>query len=180
MAKRLNTVETIRINTRDRDLSYRWYRNQVKELTLSKVQLRNDIRNQAILSTNITIGKLYLFTYDPKWKDVLPVYDTYPLVFPFNYAKGGFLGINLHYLPYGFRFFLIEALAPYLQANNPMREIDRLRLSWRILNRVAGVGSLNDAVKHYLLSHVKSSFMEIKYLDWKTASTLPVQNFIKK
>ena len=44
------------------------------------------------------IGGFYLYQYDPKWKDKLPWYDIYPLVFPFDYA-GGFYGINVHYLP---------------------------------------------------------------------------------
>lgn len=180
MTKRLNPVEAIRINARERDLSLSWYRSQIKRVTTSKTQLRTSIRNQSNLVTSIEIGKMYLFTYDPKFKDVLPVYDIYPLVFPFNRAKGGFLGINLHYLPYGFRFYIIQMLEPYAQGKLSVnKEIERVKISWAILNKIAGVGGLDSAVKHYLTSHVKSSFMEIQYPDWKTASALPLESFKK-
>ena len=45
------------------------------------------------------VGAFYLYQYNPKWKEILPWDDIWPLVFPFDYAKGGFYGINVHYLP---------------------------------------------------------------------------------
>ena len=56
------------------------------------------------------IGKMYLFQYDAKHKDILPYWDRWPLIFPFDNAKGGFYGINLHYLPPGARISLMLSL----------------------------------------------------------------------
>jgi hypothetical protein len=45
------------------------------------------------------IGSMQMFMYDPKHKDKLPYYDAFPLVIVIGPAEGGFLGLNLHYLP---------------------------------------------------------------------------------
>ena len=44
------------------------------------------------------LGKMYFYSYNPKWKDQLPWYDTFPLVFPIERYPDGFLGLNFHYL----------------------------------------------------------------------------------
>ena len=40
-----------------------------------------------------------MFVYDPKTKAKLPFYDTFPLVLPIDTFRGGFIGLNFHYLP---------------------------------------------------------------------------------
>ena len=42
---------------------------------------------------------MYLFQYDAKWKEKLPYWDMFPLILPFDLAKGGFFGVYLDYLP---------------------------------------------------------------------------------
>lgn len=155
-----------------------WYRSQVNQLSVSKSKLRVDLRKQARLSSTVEVGKMYLFTYDPKFKDTLPVYDTYPLVFPFAYASGGFLGINLHYMPYGMRVYTLQRLEKVI-IKQTLTTVRKAAISWQILNDLVGYGSLNDCVKHYLLAHIRSSYMEIEYEDWRLAAALPVQNFIR-
>ncbi len=39
-----------------------------------------------------------------------PYYDSFPLVLPLETIKGGFMGLNFHYLPYILRFRLLERL----------------------------------------------------------------------
>lgn len=177
MATRTNSLDDIRITRKDQEKSWRWYRSTVQRMNRSTTQFRNDVKKEATFSATINVGKMYLFRYDPKFKEVLPIYDTYPLVFPFNRAPGGFLGINLHYLPYGYRHFLIQKLNPYIIGQTP--ESKRAKLSWSILNSIASVDMLSNSVKHYLSSHVRSSFMQISFEDWKTVASLPIENFIK-
>ena len=54
-----------------------------------------------------------MFIYDPKLKDKLPYYDTFPLVLPVEQYKDGFLGINLHYLSIPMRMRLLDRLMDY-------------------------------------------------------------------
>ena len=63
--------------------------------------------------SSITPGEMYLFYYDPKYKDELAYYDRLPLVLPFRKVPGGFYGINLHYLPYLMRFRILQKLSEY-------------------------------------------------------------------
>ena len=58
-------------------------------------------------------GRMSMFIYDPKTKQKLPFYDTFPLVLPFELIRGGFIGLNFHYLPYGLRFKLLEQLQQF-------------------------------------------------------------------
>ena len=50
------------------------------------------------LNSRPSQGRLNLFFYDPKFKKTLPYYDTFPLVLPLEPIKGGFIGMNFHYL----------------------------------------------------------------------------------
>ena len=59
---------------------------------------RNIMKNTDRSKDNTVIGRMYFFWYDPKLKDVLPVYDRFPMVFPIERYSDGFLGLNLHYL----------------------------------------------------------------------------------
>ena len=45
-----------------------------------------------------------------KHKETLPFYDSFPLVIIIGKAKGGFLGMNLHYLPPTLRAKFLDAL----------------------------------------------------------------------
>ena len=51
-----------------------------------------------------------MFFYDPKHKDTLPYYDRFPLSVIIGPAKGGFYGLNLHYLPPVLRAKMLDAL----------------------------------------------------------------------
>src|SRR4051812_41636100 len=44
-------------------------------------------------------GEMIFFMYDAKWKDKLPFFDRFPLIFPVEMYPNGFAGMNLHYLP---------------------------------------------------------------------------------
>jgi len=118
---------------------------------------------------------LYLFRYDPKHKDTLPYYDTMPLVLPFAWAPGGFLGINLHYLPYGMRFKLMSALLELVTDVTDSKS--RARVSWQILNNASRYPGVSACVKHYLGTQIRSKFLNIPNDQWVAASMMPLEQF---
>jgi hypothetical protein len=126
-----NIFQTVSMKAGDAQKSYNWYREQVKNLgaNLSGTQL---LRNET-LTSRIRPGEMYLFMYDPKLKKTLPYYDAVPLVLPFRIVKDGFLGINLHYLPYLARFNLLGELNK-LTLDKRINENTRIQISWQILN----------------------------------------------
>ena len=59
--------------------SVAWFRNKIKEFGQPKsMDLIRDGKRTSIP----TFGLLNMFVYDPKLKDKLPYYDTFPLVLP--------------------------------------------------------------------------------------------------
>jgi hypothetical protein len=164
------------MNAGDVRKSYNWYREQVSNLgkNVSGTQL---LRNEK-LTSRIRPGEMYLFMYDPKLKLELPYYDAVPLVLPFKIVKGGFLGINLHYLPYLARYKLLGELSK-LTLDKTINENTRIQISWQILNSSSKYLAATACVKHYLNDHLRSRFLKINYEDWITASMLPVENFKK-
>jgi hypothetical protein len=123
----------------------------------------------------IVPGGLYLFRYDPKHKDTLPYYDTMPLVLPFSTAPGGFLGINLHYLPYGLRFKLMGALLELVRDISDPTSL--AQVSWNMLNGSSKYRGVAPCVKHYLSSHVRSQFLNIPNDQWLAAVMMPLEQF---
>lgn len=88
-----------------------WYRNAVS-LIVDRVS-QNKLMRQGKVNARPSAGRMNLFVYDPKYKKTLPFYDTFPLVLPLETIKGGFMGLNFHYLPYPLRFRLLERLQKF-------------------------------------------------------------------
>ena len=129
--------------------------------------------------TQILPGRMYLYHYDAKMKKELPYYDMFPLVFPFQKAPGGFLGINLHYLPFNYRALLMDGLNTLVVNANKNDETTRIRLSYQILNSMSKLRYYKPCVKHYLNSQVRSKFVYITPEEWNIALFLPLQKFNK-
>jgi hypothetical protein len=163
-----------------------WYRNQARRANSAKdLNTEGSITGENILKTsgnkskvaNQVIGNMYLFRYDPKHKDTLPYYDRYPLVFPINKAKGGFLGINMHYLPPTLRAELMDALYSTV-TNKKFDESTRLKISYDILNKAKKFRLFKPTIKHYLGKHVKTRFVYMNPSEWDIALFLPLQEFV--
>ena len=138
---------------------YQWYRNRIKELgTPSQAQLIRDGK----ITGRVNFGALNMFIYDPKLKNKLPYYDTFPLVLPIEKYRDGFLGINFHYLPYALRARLLGRLDP----NANYSALKNVRL-------------VKPTLKRYLNSNVRSRFRKLEEEDFMTAIMLPVQRFKK-
>ena len=138
---------------------YQWYRNRIKELgTPSQAQLIRDGK----ITGRVNFGALNMFIYDPKLKNKLPYYDTFPLVLPIERYRDGFLGINFHYLPYALRAQLLSRLDP----NANYSALKNVRL-------------VKPTLKRYLNSNVRSRFRKLEEEDFMTAIMLPVQRFRK-
>ena len=138
---------------------YQWYRNRIKELgTPSQAQLIRDGK----ITGRVNFGALNMFIYDPKLKNKLPYYDTFPLVLPIERYRDGFLGINFHYLPYALRARLLSRLDP--NAN---------------YSALKNVKLVKPTLKRYLNSNVRSRFRKLEEEDFMTAIMLPVQRFKK-
>ena len=161
-----------------------WYRSIVrqvgKEASVDPEQAINPENKLGQARSSIdaqSIGKLYHFFYDPKWKEELPYYDTFPLVFPIELYSDGFLGINLHYLPPYFRAKLMDAL--YTTAEKSGSLIEKLSISYKILANASRFKYFKPCIKRYLTSHMRSMPLEINVKYWDMALMMPTARFKK-
>lgn len=154
-----------------------WFQQQVLLMSKAPMVTPNTILRQGDTTSRIMPGKLYMFLYDPKGKDTLPYYDTFPLVFPYAKTENGFIGLNMHYLPYFYRVELMTRLMQYAN-NTKFNETTRLKYSWSLISGVAKFSNASVCIKSYLGDHVRSPFVEIPGQDWHTAMMLPVERFV--
>lgn len=158
-----------------------WYRDQAKALPKRNQtdrlirELRTDTDRRQ--DNRFLLGNMYLFAYDPKHKDTLPYYDRYPLIFPINKAKGGFLGINMHYLAPPFRAKLMDELYSVMN-NKAFNDTTRLTAKYKILNSTTKFKYFKPCIKHYLTAHVRSKPAYINPTEWDVALFLPTQKFV--
>ena len=124
-------------------------------------------------------GRMFHFFYDPKGKKTLPYYDRFPLIFLVEKAKGGFYGLNLHYLPHTQRAIFFDRLTQ-LSTNKKYNETTRIRMSYELLQGAAKLTMYKPCFKHYLTNHVKSNIVEIPASEWETVLFMPTENFKKK
>lgn len=171
-----NVFDTIRNEAGSTERSSQWYQTQIKRLGTINT---NKLMREGTLVNRVIPGEMYMFRYDPKTKAKLPFYDVFPLVLPFRRVERGFLGLNLHYIPYMLRVRILRYLSDFTN-NEKMDETTRLRLSWNLLESSSRFDPVRACVKRYLSENIETRFLRIPYPDWVIASQLPVERFMKE
>ena len=149
--------------------SYDWYRKQVNKMTTPGAR---SLINQGKATLRPKYGVMNLFGYDPKHNATLPYYDRFPLIMPLEAAKGGFYGLNFHYLQPGARVAFLRQLSKYASDKN----YDK-KTRYQLPN-LSGT-YYKRTVKHYLFNQVRTSFLNITADEMAIAIFLPVARFIK-
>ena len=158
--------------------SLTWMKEKIAEIR-SPVSIANMMtKEKSRKTTTIKLGRLYCYYYDPKTKDDLPYYDRFPMVLVLDKYADGFLGLNLHYLPYRYRVAFLKKLFQYAVLDNE-DEIKRLRITYDILTASKRFKEFQPCIKRYLYSHVKSKVLTIQPNEWEVAALLPLQQFRK-
>lgn len=150
-----------------------WYKNAISSIG-TKITA-NKLMAQGKLTARPNIGLLNLFFYDPKYKQTLPYYDTFPLVLPIGVIPGGFSGLNFHYLPPLLRLKLLEQMQKFTTGKN----LDTARLNVTV-SGLKNIPLVKPTIKKYLYKHVRSSFLRIDLMQAAVACYLPVQQFQKR
>jgi hypothetical protein len=135
-------------------------------------------REKSRQTSTFKLGRLYCFYYDPKGKNELPYYDRFPMVLVLDRYEDGFLGLNLHYLPYRYRVAFLKKLLDYAVLDKD-DEIQRLRVTYDILTASRRLREFQPCIKRYLFSQIKSRLLTIQPNEWEIASLLPLQQFKK-
>ena len=150
-----------------------WYRNAVQDI-VNKARATTLMRSGK-LNSRPSAGRLNMYFYDPKTKQKLPYYDTFPLVLPVDTFRGGFVGLNFHYLPYALRFELLQRLQAYV-SNDKFDKTTKIQADY---NSLKGITIIKPTIKKYLWKHIRSNFLRIDADEMAIAAYLPVQQFKK-
>ena len=157
-----------------------WFRsivNRTKGKFSSETPEKILQRSESMVSTSV-LGKMYFYSYDPKWKNDLPWYDTFPLVFPIEKYNNGFLGLNFHYLAPKDRAILMDQLKAFAN-NKAYDETTKLKLTYNMLKGFTKIKRAKPTVHRYLTSKVKSKYVLVNADEWEVALFLPVERFRK-
>jgi hypothetical protein len=95
-------------------------------------------------------------------------------VLPLEPIKGGFMGMNFHYLPPLLRFRLLQRMQRF--ADGGLNEKTKIDATY---DDVKGIGLVKPTIKKYLYGHVRSQFLRIDFDEAALAVYLPVQQFKK-
>ena len=160
-----------------------WFSKKVRQSAVTSALSRQPGRRSLLSDSERRaatpqIGKMYFYNYDPKFKDKLPYYDEFPLIFAVDYFPRGFLGMNLHYVSPRNRMLIMNSLSD-IATNKKYDSSTRLALSYRVLQGASKFSTIKPCIKRYLYNNVKSSFVSIDANEWDIAIFLPVQRFRK-
>lgn len=182
MAKKSSIVDVFEKNQYDlataAKKSRAWFDKEILTLSKQRITPKGVMNNdKADLKTRVVPGSLYMYMYDPKYKEELPYYDRFPLVLPYDTFPGGFIGLNLHYVPYQMRVVLLDRLMSFA-TNQTFTETTRIKYSWDLVRSASRYAAAKPCIKQYLTNHVVTPFRKIHPQDWVTAMMLPVEQFV--
>ena len=176
LVARYLALKPIEIEDHTRD-SLEWFKDNLRQIRMTDAG-RKGLLAEGRKVANMEEGKIHMFFYDAKHKEKLPYYDRFPLVFPIGPASGGFLGLNMHYLPPMLRARLMDALYDTV-TNKKLNRNSRIRASYDTLQAASKFNLFKPTIKHYLNSHVRSRFIYIEPSEWDIALFLPSAQWTK-
>ena len=157
--------------------SKKWFQANVKKL--GNVNRTSLLKDDALDPVTKTLwGNMYMYFYDPKWKDELPYYDRFPLTIMVEPAPGGFYGLNLHYLKPTVRAAFLDELMK--TAPQKITDKSRIKARYKLLAGSRKYKEFKPCFKHYLTEHVKSRIVRVPMSEWEVAIFLPTEQFKKK
>ena len=159
--------------------SARWFQDKIKGL---EGTLRNQFSSTnapkfyreaetkvtpKVLKLRANLGDLYAYYYDPKHRQTLPYYDSFPLVMLIKAEKETFLGLNFHYLPPKLRAILLDRVSAKIGDTIP---------KW---DKLVKIPQIEPCVKRYRFDHIMRKVIPIKEDEQEIAIFLPLERFRK-
>lgn len=173
----LDSAEKLGLTDQYSAKSAQWLRTKAESTRATPSSIiRTAPNKQTSLSTGADlIGTMVLFGYNPKTKDKLPYYDTFPVIFITDVTADGFSGLNLHYLPIRQRAQLMDALLRIAEGPDG----NKLELNYELLKSVRALRHYKPCYKRYLNNFTVTNYVPIERTLWNIAMFLPLARFQK-
>lgn len=154
-----------------------WFLDKIREIAEERID-RNSFKRKLPVAANYFIGRMYTFWYNPKGRLELPYYDRFPLVFMLEQYKGGFLGLNLHYLPVDLRQKLYYSLLPRA-TQSVFTDRTRLKIDYQYLLGKTFLRGHRPCLKRYTYKQIIGKVALVPAYEWEVAVHLPTALFRK-
>ena len=161
-----------------------WFRQIAEEAMIGLAKevvpqyIKIDAAQRGTLTGRLIPGRLYFFMYNPKHKNTLPYYDTFPLVLPIQRFSDGFLAINFHYLRPPDRAILFDEIKIFAN-DRTLGPMTKIKIKYDMLRGFTRFKRAKPALKRYLTTYLKSQFIPVGTDEWAPALFLPVEQFRK-
>lgn len=138
-------------------------------------------KKQLIVSNRLLQGQLVFFRYNPL---TIPTtsnkyYDSFPLVLITETFKGGFEGINFHYIHPTFRGFLFDLILQSIPTlKNAQEWKSRLALEYKKLKSNRKLKFFKPCYKRYLWKGMQKRPVMIPFDLWKELSEAEIGTFV--
>ena len=157
-----------------------WLRKNLTNIgTVNPLSIINTSGTEGSI-VQFTPGKLYLFGYNPKTKNELPYYDSFPMILLLDYTENGFIGLNFHYLYQIDRQMFFNKLVRYVNDTKFDKNPDAyLNVSYANI-KIAKNSYYKPTIKRYYYKNIVTKITEIPPIYWKFMLFLPLERFQKE
>lgn len=162
------------------DYATRWLANQLSKIRSTMRQETFIDSSETTTNKSIYPGRMYFFGYSPKTKADLHFWDEFPIVVALHKQRGGFLGLNLHYLSPGLRAQFLNRLLVFVDNPNYLDSQDngaRMRVTYGMLKKAASLRLFKHCIKRYEYGHIRTKLAFIPPPEWKAVPFFPLERF---
>ena len=158
--------------------SAKWFQDKIKGLkgevknrfsstNAAKFYRESEKINDAVFQKRASLGDLFCYYYNPKYKKTLPYYDMFPMIMLLSAEKETFLGINFHYLRPKWRAILLDRVTAKIGGGLPR---------WSKLRQIKQIAP---TIKRYRFDHIMRKVIPIEEDEQEIAIFLPTERFKK-
>ena len=158
--------------------SAQWFQDKIKGLkgevknrfsstNAAKFYRESEKINDAVFKRRVSLGDLFCYYYNPKYRKTLPYYDMFPMIMLLSAEKETFLGINFHYLRPKWRAILLDRVTAKIGGGLP---------KWR---KIRNIKQIAPTIKRYRFDHIMRKVIPIEEDEQEIAIFLPTERFKK-
>ena len=158
--------------------SAQWFQDKIKGLkgevknrfsstNAAKFYRESEKINDAVFKRRVSLGDLFCYYYNPKYRKTLPYYDMFPMIMLLSAEKETFLGINFHYLRPKWRAILLDRVTAKIGRGLPR---------WSKLRQIKQIAP---TIKRYRYDHIMRKVIPIEEDEQEIAIFLPTERFKK-
>ena len=158
--------------------SAQWFQDKIKGLkgevknrfsstNAAKFYRESEKINDAVFKRRVSLGDLFCYYYNPKYRKTLPYYDMFPMIMLLSAEKETFLGINFHYLRPKWRAILLDRVTAKIGGGLP---------KW---SKLRNIKQIAPTIKRYRFDHIMRKVIPIEEDEQEIAIFLPTERFKK-